>query len=310
MLNIAKPYLGCDSERNYEPKTFSIVVPGARKDIVSLARWCDNLPMQKSQLLAWSMFASLLLAGCGSGGSAKADAGCVTGYLRCACFGNNTCNAGLVCLSQICVNQADIPGAGGATGSGGAGGSSSSSACETGNLRCSCYGNLTCNNNLVCVSDICVDLPGTGGVIGSGGVIAPGGTTAASGGVIAPGGITASSGGVIAPGGITASSGGVIAPGGIIAGSGGAVATGALSPAAAACWPRGASSPATRAHRPRFARRDPLLSGHRRRKRAEAGNSYGIDGAFYAVGDGCSTITWNAATRCASGVLCAKDPPD
>ncbi len=122
------------------------------------------------------MFASLLLAGCGSGGSAgsaKADSRCVTGDLRCECFGNNTCNTGLVCLSQICVNPDDIPGAGGATGSGGAGGSSSSSACETGNLRCSCYGNRTCNNNLVCASDICVDLPGTGGIIaGSGGVIA------------------------------------------------------------------------------------------------------------------------------------------
>jgi hypothetical protein len=40
-----------------------------------------------------------------------------------------------------------------------------------------------------------------------------------------------------------------------------------------------------------------------------SGNSYGIDGGFYAVGDGCSTINWNAATRCASGTLCAKDPP-
>ena len=39
------------------------------------------------------------------------------------------------------------------------------------------------------------------------------------------------------------------------------------------------------------------------------GNAFGIEGGFYAVGDSCATLTWDAATHCASGTVCAKDPP-
>ena len=71
--------------------------------------------------------ALVLAAACGGG-----KASC-SGGERCACYPNGTCNAGLSCLSNVCVSLndagADRPagdtdaGAGGATGQGGAGGS-------------------------------------------------------------------------------------------------------------------------------------------------------------------------------------------
>jgi len=75
-------------------------------------------------------------AACGGGSNSQS---CATGGERCPCFGNATCNAGLVCLSQRCVRPvanggagggapsslggrggAGLPGAGGATAAGGA----------------------------------------------------------------------------------------------------------------------------------------------------------------------------------------------
>ena len=36
----------------------------------------------------------------------------------------------------------------------------------------------------------------------------------------------------------------------------------------------------------------------------------GIDGTLYAYGDACAALSWDAATRCASGKLCSSFPPD
>jgi len=36
----------------------------------------------------------------------------------------------------------------------------------------------------------------------------------------------------------------------------------------------------------------------------------GIEGVFYAYGDGCSTLNWDDAGRCASGKLCPPEDPD
>jgi hypothetical protein len=70
-----------------------------------------------------------------SGGTPIADGGassstdCPTGSERCACYGNSTCNPGLVCASRLCVDLSGLGGVGGtsATGAGGteAGGSAS-----------------------------------------------------------------------------------------------------------------------------------------------------------------------------------------
>jgi hypothetical protein len=56
-----------------------------------------------------------LAVGCGGG----SQSGC-TGAERCSCYPNNTCNAGLTCLSDVCVDSPT--GAGGAAGATGAAG--------------------------------------------------------------------------------------------------------------------------------------------------------------------------------------------
>ncbi|HEY7375038.1 MAG TPA: hypothetical protein VIF57_22950 [Polyangia bacterium] len=61
---------------------------------------------------------ALTAAACG-GGSER----CAQGTERCACYGNRTCNSGLSCLSDVCVNpEAGAAGSGGAAGIAGSGG--------------------------------------------------------------------------------------------------------------------------------------------------------------------------------------------
>jgi cysteine-rich repeat protein len=58
--------------------------------------------------------------GCGGKTSQTPDASCPTGTARCGCFGNGTCDEGLMCLSQRCVSLADA-GTDGGAGAGAAG---------------------------------------------------------------------------------------------------------------------------------------------------------------------------------------------
>jgi hypothetical protein len=104
--------------------------------------------------------AGVLLVACGSGSSNKSPPACATGAETCACYGNGTCNTGLVCLSELCVNPS--------TGNGGAGGTTTG------------LGGIS----------------GLGGTLGTGGTTAgtggtapgTGGTTAGSGGSTGTGG--------------------------------------------------------------------------------------------------------------------------
>jgi hypothetical protein len=71
-----------------------------------------------------SLFAvAALVGGCGSSSSMKQTT-CPQGSETCACYGNMTCNVGLTCFSNLCVNPATgnggAPGVGGALGIGGA----------------------------------------------------------------------------------------------------------------------------------------------------------------------------------------------
>jgi hypothetical protein len=61
------------------------------------------------------VFGGIVVASCGS----KSTGGkmCSTGSEGCACYGNGSCNTGLTCASNLCVNLNG--GAGGATGAGG-----------------------------------------------------------------------------------------------------------------------------------------------------------------------------------------------
>lgn len=288
-----------------------------------------------------AVFSSLFL-GCGGGGGSSASNPCITGDLRCSCYANDTCNGSLSCVSKVCVQLSgqdaatpDIDGAvatGGATG--GAGNTGGTGVCASGNAGCLCFPNGTCNGNLVCLSSICVvpsaaggaaggatatagtaagGTGATGGTPGTGGntaVIPAGGTTTViSGGAIATGGVipvggtiiggTMVTGGSIPAGGTTAT-GGAVAPGGTTAvGGGGAIATGGVTTGTTGTASNQVCPDATHCTLGLDGSRAPLSS-----------NTYGIDGTFYLVGDGCATLTWDAQTRCASGTLCAKDPPD
>src|SRR5438034_9890567 len=71
-----------------------------------------------------SLFAALLLFGCGSGDSGFASAQGATGTERGPCRSGRTCDPGLVCLSDVCVRMPD----GGISASGGASGSTGGSA--------------------------------------------------------------------------------------------------------------------------------------------------------------------------------------
>ena len=67
------------------------------------------------------------------------SASCPPGSLRCSCYGNDTCDAGLTCLSGLCVDA------------------DAGDACAAGAEGCSCYGNSTCNAGLSCLSNLCVN---------------------------------------------------------------------------------------------------------------------------------------------------------
>jgi hypothetical protein len=99
------------------------------------------------RLLAWS-FALAVAAGCGR----TTLEICPPGTEGCACYGNATCNAGLVCVADTCEleNSGSAVGSGGMVGSGG--------------------------------------VVGNGGVVGSGGVVGHGG--AVMGGTMGMGGTT------------------------------------------------------------------------------------------------------------------------
>jgi hypothetical protein len=115
---------------------------------------------------------------------------CPAGSELCACYGNNTCNEGLVCASHICVNIA-AGGAGGAGGNAAQGGSVSGGSPATGGLF-SAGGS-----------------PGNGGTNATGGVASKGGASGIGGsptGGTSPRGGTSSGLGGAATGGITSTS--------------------------------------------------------------------------------------------------------
>src|SRR5437868_3306529 len=125
----------------------------------------------------WSGLGPLLVMGLALGaavhcGGSSSSTMCRTGAERCTCFGNNTCDVGLVCLSERCVVK---PGnAGGAAGGVGVGGDPGSGGTGVGGAV------------------------GTGGIVATGGAVSTGGTGV--GGALGTGGVAA--GGTVATGGI------------------------------------------------------------------------------------------------------------
>jgi hypothetical protein len=151
--------------------------------------------VSQSRLFAL-LFLPFALACSQSGGTARRnDAGCQTGAETCPCYGNGTCNQGLTCASNLCVNLGNPSGGGGASGQAGAGGSAAAGG-------------------------------GVGGIIGSGGAAGSGGSGAATGigGQTATGGAGAQTG----SGGV-AGAAGQIGQGGSTGAGGGACQTQSVS---------------------------------------------------------------------------------
>jgi len=171
-------------------------------------------------VLAFAAWAAIV-AGCGGGGGGNGNGdgsgmgtgkggsgGTQQGGERQSCYPNGTCNAGLVCLSDLCVKPA-AGGQSGTGGSGGAGGGTGGSVAGVGGSAAGMGG----------VG------PGTGGsATGTGGSAAgTGGGAAGTGGGAGAGGTTGSGGGGTGGG---AGRGGNCGTGGSAGSTGGATGTG------------------------------------------------------------------------------------
>jgi hypothetical protein len=162
-------------------------------------------------LLAFLVTGNVGCGSKGSGGSAGAGGAgaCSMGKEGCACYGNDTCDSPLTCLSHLCVNTG--AGTGGSPSTGG----------STGNAGAPGSGGATASGGSVGT--------GSGGSSASGGSPGSGGSSSSSGGSPGSGGSTSSggspgSGGTPATGGATGT-GGTPATGGAT-GTGGTPATG------------------------------------------------------------------------------------
>jgi hypothetical protein len=147
-----------------------------------------------------------LIVALGSACGGKSSSASCDGKERCACYANLTCNAGLVCLSNLCVAPTGVGGigvggstgfgglpgtggvigvgggvvaSGGATGLGGmsvaTGGAGGTAAC-VGQQGCACYPNSTCNVMLTCAGGVCMSSGAGGAMAGTGGTTGVGGS--------------------------------------------------------------------------------------------------------------------------------------
>ncbi len=129
----------------------------------------------------------------GAGGTGGDD--CPDGTERCACYGNGTCNAGLVCASNLCVRL----GSGGTTGAGGSatgGTAGAMGGCGPDEFRCAsgecvdvsrvCDGlTADCQDGSDESPSLCSGSGGTGGVTAGAGGNSAGGTAGAATGCAA-----------------------------------------------------------------------------------------------------------------------------
>jgi len=130
--------------------------------------------------LAGASLISLFVAACGGGSNPQ-------GGLRQACYGNGTCNAGLTCISQICVAAGGTGGTntGGTMGSGGSAGMGAGGTTGSGGSAGTGVGG---------------GAAGAGGATARGGAGGSGGSTAGVGGAGGNGG-SAGTGGTTGAGG-------------------------------------------------------------------------------------------------------------
>jgi Concanavalin A-like lectin/glucanases superfamily len=153
------------------------------------------------------------MGGAGGGATSADGGGCPAGSETCACYGNGTCNGGLLCLSNLCVRPltGGAAGAGGMLGTGGTvntGGAVIGPDASVGTARDSGTASTSADAPPDVPADAATgaDTSASGGAGGAGGTTSTGGTTN-TGGITTTGGIT-STGGTAATGGITSTGGG------------------------------------------------------------------------------------------------------
>jgi choice-of-anchor A domain-containing protein len=153
--------------------------------------------------VAWALGLGGIVAGCGSssnlgrsgtqgtGGLTYADggAGAYTGVAGFNQGGSSSASAGNVTGGTAAgrnpgggTTSGGTAQAGGTTPTGGLG---TGGVCPLGNEHCPCYGNNTCNLGLTCTSQLCVNLPGTGGA-NTGGAASGGGMGTGDGSIDCP----------------------------------------------------------------------------------------------------------------------------
>ena len=144
------------------------------------------------------------MGGAGGGTTSADGGGCPAGAETCACYGNGTCNGGLLCLSNLCVRPltGGAAGAGGTSGTGGTvntGGAVMGPDASVGTARDS----GTASTSADAPPDGPVDAASSPDTSASGGAGGAGGTTS-TGGITNTGGTTAT-GGAPSTGGMTSS---------------------------------------------------------------------------------------------------------
>lgn len=151
--------------------------------------------------------ASFTLGACDANNT-RSGAACPAGEERCACYPNKSCNDGLTCLSNVCVND-----------DGSAGGNATSSGGSTG------VGTGTGGGAAIAAGGTSTEGMG-GGATSVGGIAATGGSSVlgSGGSSIASTTVAVASGGSVTTGGTTS-----VGNGGSVVTTGGAVATGGTS---------------------------------------------------------------------------------
>jgi hypothetical protein len=186
--------------------------------------------MKLDLVLAVTLLSSVLA--CSSGGQ---------GGERQACYGNGTCNVGLTCFSNVCVNATGSGGASGSTG-GGSGGAGGGAGVSSAGGRGGVAGNAGVAGSAgsggvtgAGASAGTTGVAGVGGGAGTGGVTGAGGSAGAGGRAGTSG--VAGAGGVTGTGGVAGASGSTGAGGSAgVAGAGGSAGTGGAGGSSSTCW--------------------------------------------------------------------------
>ncbi len=187
-------------------------------------------------VFACSVSSSPTATNSSAGGSSST---CESGSLRCACYGNNTCDQGLQCMSSVCVA---IPNGGGTSAGGTSamatssiGGSTNAGGTATTGGAANLGGSGLGGTGTASGGTATGGTPAAGGTTGTGGSVFAGGASATGGGSAAGGGFartggTSSTGGAGVAGGLavtggTSSTGGAGVAGGLAV-TGGTSSTG------------------------------------------------------------------------------------